>query len=313
MQTGAPRPVTHRQPAPDRHAGTAPPDRPHNLPAKPGFGACPRPVLRSASTAVAAGRTKKRPSRIYMAPRQLDAYVAVHCLAAGRKSHTKQEEGRGEPWHAKEQSSTSMGLQRRWPAVSPGERVSHHTRDTSHVPVLQPRTNHGTKTKAPHGWRCKAAGSMPSSVQQRLGQAAAGSMPAAGASAGSVCRHTQVGSATGPAPPVAIASGSLSFQCFATFSAKGSSGLGALSSAWILQIRWGRAPQALTMSGPPKARSPLHLGMHGTPPPPQPPWLRRNGVSSVPQHIHLCAARADTAPQTQCCMGMDATVALPVQ
>jgi len=35
--------------------------------------------------------------------------------------------------------------------------------------------------------------------------------------------------------PVMMASGSLSFQCFATLSASGSSGFGALSSAWMLQ------------------------------------------------------------------------------
>ena len=37
--------------------------------------------------------------------------------------------------------------------------------------------------------------------------------------------------------PVMMASGSFSFQCFATLSARGSSGLGALSSAWMLQHR----------------------------------------------------------------------------
>ena len=37
--------------------------------------------------------------------------------------------------------------------------------------------------------------------------------------------------------PVATASASLSFQCRATFSARGSSGLGALSSAWMLRAR----------------------------------------------------------------------------
>jgi hypothetical protein len=37
------------------------------------------------------------------------------------------------------------------------------------------------------------------------------------------------------ASPVSMASASLVFQCCATLSARGSSGLGALNSAWMLQ------------------------------------------------------------------------------
>lgn len=43
-------------------------------------------------------------------------------------------------------------------------------------------------------------------------------------------------------PPVATASASFSFQCFAILSARGSSGLGALSRAWILCRGAGQIP-----------------------------------------------------------------------
>jgi len=83
--------------------------------------------------------------------------------------------------------------------------------------------------------------------------------------------------ATGSAP-VATASASLSFQWRATFSASGSSGLGALSSAWMLRARHAHASQRRCWA--PKTHH-RHISSHAAPVLLQVGKARRDGLSAA--------------------------------